>query len=100
MYNKDDLLDSYFMSNDYKETDIETATKNINDFIEKYGFNDVKIIPRDIMAYVYKNHDFLRLKNVNEEEPLVLGLNNEIESTVVYLNAFSDQSFDEDKKIK
>ncbi len=100
MYNKDDLLDSYFMSNDYKETDIETATKNINDFIEKYGFNDVKIIPRDIMAYVYKNHDFLRLKNVNEEEPLVLGLNNEIESTVAYLNAFSDQSFDEDKKIK
>ena len=52
------------------------------------------------MAYVYKNHDFLRLKNVNEEEPLVLGLNNEIESTVAYLNAFSDQSFDEDKKIK
>jgi len=100
MYNKDDLLDSYFMSNDYKETDIETATKNINVFIEKYGFNDVKIIPRDIMAYVYKNHDFLRLKNVNEEEPLVLGLNNEIESTVAYLNAFSDQSFDEDKKIK
>lgn len=100
MYNKDDLLDSYFMANDYKETDIEIATKNINDFIEKYGFNDVKIIPRDIMAYVYKNHDFLRLKNVNEEEPLVLGLNNEIESTVAYLNAFSDQSFDEDKKIK
>lgn len=100
MYNKDDLLDSYFMANDYKETDIETATKNINDFIEKYGFNDVKIIPKDIMAYVYKNHDFLRLKNVNEEEPLVLGLNNEIESTVAYLNAFSDQSFDEDKKIK
>lgn len=100
MYNKDDLLDSYFMSNDYKETDIEIATKNINDFIEKYGFNDVKIIPRDIMAYVYKNHDFLRLKNVNEEDPLVLGLNNEIESTVAYLNAFSDQSFDEDKKIK
>lgn len=100
MYNKDDLLDSYFMSNDYKETDIETATKNINVFIEKYGFNDVKITPRDIMAYVYKNHDFLRLKNVNEEEPLVLGLNNEIESTVAYLNAFSDQSFDEDKKIK
>ncbi|MFR5756918.1 MAG: hypothetical protein ACLUD7_05730 [Lachnospiraceae bacterium] len=100
MYNKDDLLDSYFMANDYKETDIEIVTKNINDFIEKYGFNDVKIIPRDIMAYVYKNHDFLRLKNVNEEEPLVLGLNNEIESTVAYLNAFSDQSFDEDKKIK
>lgn len=100
MYNKDDLLDSYFMANDYKETDIEIATKNINDFIEKYGFNDVKITPRDIMAYVYKNHDFLRLKNVNEEEPLVLGLNNEIESTVAYLNAFSDQSFDEDKKIK
>ena len=100
MYNKDDLLDSYFMANDYKETNIEIATKNINDFIEKYGFNDVKIIPRDIMAYVYKNHDFLRLKNVNEEEPLVLGLNNEIESTVAYLNAFSDQSFDEDKKIK
>lgn len=100
MYNKDDLLDSYFMANDYKETDIEIVTKNINDFIEKYGFNDVKIIPRDIMAYVYKNHDFLRLKNINEEEPLVLGLNNEIESTVAYLNAFSDQSFDEDKKIK
>lgn len=100
MYNKDDLLDSYFMANDYKETDIEIVTKNINDFIKKYGFNDVKIIPRDIMAYVYKNHDFLRLKNVNEEEPLVLGLNNEIESTVAYLNAFSDQSFDEDKKIK
>ena len=100
MYNKDDLLDSYFMANDYKESDIEKYTKNINDFIEKFGFNDVKIIPRDIMAYVYKNHDFLRLKNVNEEEPLVLGLNNEIESTVVYLNAFSDQSFDEDKKIK
>ena len=100
MYNKDDLLDSYFMANDYKETDIEIATKNINNFIEKYGFNDVKIIPRDIMAYVYKNHDFLRLKNVNEEEPLVLGLNNGIESTVSYLNAFSDQSFDEDKKIK
>ena len=100
MYNKDDLLDSYFKANDYKETDIEIVTKNINDFIEKYGFNDVKIIPIDIMAYVYKNHDFLRLKNVNEEEPLVLGLNNEIESTVAYLNAFSDQSFDEDKKIK
>ena len=100
MYNKDDLLDSYFKANDYKETDIEIVTININDFIEKYGFNDVKIIPRDIMAYVYKNHDFLRLKNVNEEEPLVLGLNNEIESTVAYLNAFSDQSFDEDKKIK
>ena len=100
MYNKDDLLDSCFKANDYKETDIEIVTKNINDFIEKYGFNDVKIIPRDIMAYVYKNHDFLRLKNVNEEEPLVLGLNNEIESTVAYLNAFSDQSFDEDKKIK
>ena len=100
MYNKDDLLDSYFMSNDYKETDIETATKNINDFIEKYGFNDVKIIPRDIMAYVYKNHDFLRLINVKEDKPLMLGLNNEIESTVAYLNAFSDQSFDEDKKIK
>lgn len=29
MYNKDDLLDSYFMSNDYKETDIETATKTL-----------------------------------------------------------------------
>lgn len=100
MYNKDDLLDSYFMSNDYKETDIETATKNINDFIEKYGFNDVKIIPKDIMAYVYKNHDFLRLINVKEDKPLMLGLNNEIESTVAYLNAFSDQSFDEDKKIK
>lgn len=100
MYNKDDLLDSYFMSNDYKETDIEIATKNINDFIEKYGFNDIKIIPRDIMAYVYKNHDFLRLINVKEDKPLMLGLNNEIESTVAYLNAFSDQSFDEDKKIK
>ncbi len=100
MYNKDDLLDSYFMANDYKETDIEIATKNINDFIEKYGFNDVKIIPRDIMAYVYKNHDFLRLINVKEDKPLMLGLNNEIESTVAYLNAFSDQSFDEDKKIK
>lgn len=100
MYNKDDLLDSYFMANDYKETDIETATKNINDFIKNYGFDDVKITPRDIMAYVCKNHDYLRLKNVNEEEPLVLGLNNEIESTVAYLNAFSDQSFDEDKKIK
>ena len=59
MYNKDDLLDSYFMANDYKETDIETATKNINDFIEKYGFNDVKIIPRDIMAYVYKKSHLL-----------------------------------------
>ena len=100
MYNKDDLLDSYFMANDYKETDIEIATKNINDFIEKYGFNDVKITPRDIMAYVYKNHDFLRLINVKEDKPLMLGLNNEIESTVAYLNAFSDQSFDEDKKIK
>ena len=100
MYNKDDLLDSYFMANDYKETDIEIATKNINDFIEKYGFNDVKIIPRDIMAYVYKNHDFLRLINVKEDKPLMLGLNNEIESTVAYLNAFRDQSFDEDKKIK
>ena len=100
MYNKDDLLDSYFMANDYKETDIKIATKNINDFIEKYGFNDVKIIPRDIMAYVYKNHDFLRLINVKEDKPLMLGLNNEIESTVAYLNAFSDQSFDEDKKIK
>lgn len=100
MYNKDDLLDSYFMANDYKETDIEIATKNINDFIEKYGFNDVKITPRDIMAYVYKNHDFLRLINVKEDKLLMLGLNNEIESTVAYLNAFSDQSFDEDKKIK
>lgn len=100
MYNKDDLLDSYFMANDYKETDIETATKDINDFIKNYGFNDVKITKRDIMAYVYKNHDFLRLKNVNEDGPLMLGLNNEIESTVAYLNAFSDQSFDEDKKIK
>ena len=42
MYNKDDLLDSYFMANDYKETDIEIATKNINDFIEKYGNIDIK----------------------------------------------------------
>lgn len=100
MYNKDYLLDSYFMANDYKETDIEIATKDINDFIKNYGFNDVKITKRDIMAYVYKNHDFLRLKNVNEDGPLMLGLNNEIESTVAYLNAFSDQSFDEDKKIK
>ena len=91
MYNKDDLLDSYFMANDYKETDIETATKNINDFIKNYGFNDVQITKRDIMAYVYKNHDFLRLKNVNEEEPLVLGLNNEIESTISYLESFDDE---------
>ena len=29
MYNKDDLLDSYFMTNDYKETDIETVTIRI-----------------------------------------------------------------------
>lgn len=100
MYNKDYLLDSYFMANDYKETDIEIATKDINDFIKNYGFNDVKITKRDIMAYVYKNHNFLRLKNVNEDGPLMLGLNNEIESTGAYLNAFSDQSFDEDKKIK
>lgn len=91
MYNKDDLLDSYFMANDYKETDIETATKDINDFIKNYGFNDVKITKRDIMAYVYKNHDFLRLKNVNEEGPLVLGLNNEIESTISYLESFDDE---------
>lgn len=91
MYNKDYLLDSYFMANDYKETDIETATKDINDFIKNYGFNDVKITKRDIMAYVYKNHDFLRLKNVNEEEPLVLGLNNEIESTISYLESFDDE---------
>ena len=91
MYNKDYLLDSYFMANDYKETDIETATKNINDFIKNYGFNDVQITKRDIMAYVYKNHDFLRLKNVNEEEPLVLGLNNEIESTISYLESFDDE---------
>ena len=100
MYNKDDLLDSYFMSNDYKETDIEIATKNINDFIEKYGFNDIKIIPRDIMAYVYKNHDFLRLKNVNEKEPLVLGLNNEIESTISYLESFDDEKREKRGMIK
>lgn len=91
MYNKDYLLDSYFMANDYKETDIETATKNINDFIKNYGFDDVDITKRDVMSYVYKNHDFLRLKNVNEEEPLVLGLNNEIESTISYLESFDDE---------
>lgn len=91
MYNKDYLLDSYFMTNDYKETDIETATKNINDFIKNYGFDDVDITKRDVMSYVYKNHDFLRLKNVNEKEPLVLGLNNEIESTISYLESFDDE---------
>ena len=91
MYNKDDLLDSYFMANDYKETDIETATKDINDFIKNYGFDDVDITKRDVMSYVYKNHDFLRLKNVNEEEPLVLGLNDEIESTISYLESFDDE---------
>ena len=91
MYNKDDLLDSYFKANDYKETDIETATKDINDFIKNYGFDDVDITKRDVMSYVYKNHDFLRLKNVNEEEPLVLGLNDEIESTISYLESFDDE---------
>lgn len=91
MYNKDYLLDSYFMTNDYKETDIETATKNINDFIKNYGFDDVDITKRDVMSYVYKNHDFLRLKNVNEKEPLVLGLNIEIESTISYLESFDDE---------
>ncbi len=91
MINKDYLLDSYFMANDYKETDIETAIKNINDFINNYGFDDVDITKRDVMSYVYKNHDFLRLKNVNEEEPLVLGLNNEIESTISYLESFDDE---------
>ena len=91
MYNKDYLLDSYFMANDYKETDIETATKNINDFIKNYGFDDVDITKRDVMSYVYKNHDFLRLKNVNEKEPLVLGLNIEIESTISYLESFDDK---------
>ena len=91
MYNKDYFLDSYFMANDYKETDIETATKNINDFIKNYGFDDVDITKRDVMSYVYKNHDFLRLKNVNEEEPLVLGLNDEIESTISYLESFDDE---------
>lgn len=91
MYNKDYLLDSYFMANDYKETDIETATKDINDFIKNYGFDDVDITKRDVMSYVYKNHDFLRLKNVNEEEPLVLGLNDEIESTISYLESFDDE---------
>ena len=91
MYNKDYLLDSYFMANDYKETDIETATKDINDFIKNYGFDDVDITKRDVLSYVYKNHDFLRLKNVNEEEPLVLGLNDEIESTISYLESFDDE---------
>lgn len=91
MINKDSLLDSYFKTNDYKETDIETATKNINDFIKNYGFDDVDITKRDVMSYVYKNHDFLRLKNVNEKEPLVLGLNNEIESTISYLESFDDE---------
>ena len=91
MYNKYYLLDSYFMANDYKETDIETATKDINDFIKNYGFDDVDITKRDVMSYVYKNHDFLRLKNVNEEEPLVLGLNDEIESTISYLESFDDE---------
>ena len=51
MYNKDDLLDSYFMANDYKETDIETATKNINDFIKRY---DVKKIYREMMSGGYE----------------------------------------------
>lgn len=91
MINKDYLLDSYFKTNDYKETDIETATKDINDFIKNYGFDDVDITKRDVMSYVYKNHDFLRLRNVNEQEPLVLGLNNEIESTISYLESFDDE---------
>ena len=57
MYNKDDLLDSYFMANDYKETDIETATKNINDFIEKpVAFDKVKKsllkwLPEEVIEY-------------------------------------------------
>ncbi len=91
MINKDYLLDSYFKTNDYKETDIETAIKDINDFIKNYGFDDIDITKRDVMSYVYKNHDFLRLKNVNEEDPLVLGLNNEIESTISYLESFDDE---------
>lgn len=95
MINKDDLLDSYFKTYDYKETDIETATKNINDFIKNYGFDDIDITKRDVMSYVYKNHDFLRLKNVNDKKPLILGLNNEIESTVSYL-----ESFDYEDRIK
>ena len=52
------------------------------------------------MAYVYKNHDFLRLKNVNEEEPLVLGLNNEIESTISYLESFDDEKREKRGMIK
>ena len=90
MINKDYLLDSYFKTNDYKETDIETAIKDINEFIKNYGFDDIDITKRDVMSYVYKNHDFLRLRNVNEEDPLVLGLNN-VESTVSYLESFDDE---------
>ena len=55
MYNKDDLLDSYFMTNDYKETDIETVTKSVNKFIKDYGFDDIEITRYD------ECHIFIRI---------------------------------------
>ncbi len=94
MINKDDLLDSYFMANDYKETDIETVTKSVNKFIKDYGFDDIEITRYDAMSYIYKNHDFLRIRR-SENGKLILGLNNEIESTISYL-----ESFDEEKSFQ
>ncbi len=90
MINKDYLLDSYFMANDYKETNIETVTKNVNKFIKDYGFDDIEITRYDVMSYIYKNHDFLRIRR-NENGKLILGLNNEIESTISYLESFDEE---------
>lgn len=97
MINKDYLLDSYFMANDYKETDIKTAIKNINDFIKTYDFEDVEITRWDVMSYSYKNHDFLRIAR-NDKSQLILGLNNEIEFTSSYLTSFSDDAYTNIKK--
>ena len=90
MINKDYLLDSYFMANDYNETNIETVTKNVNKFIKDYGFDDIEITRYDVMSYIYKNHDFLRIRR-NENGKLILGLNNEIESTISYLESFDEE---------
>ena len=91
MINKDSLLDSYFMANDYKETDIETAIKDINEFIKTYDFEGAEIKRWDVMSYSYKNHDFLRIAR-NDKSQLILGLNNEIEFTSSYLTSFGDDA--------
>ena len=77
MYNKDDLLDSYFMSNDYKETDIEIATKNINDFIEKYGFE----LPYQISKF--KNKEELKSYMVDRLKTSITGESQTYEPVVM-----------------